>query len=330
MSGSTSRARRRSLVAAVVAIACWSQSAVVPSAGAAGTTGATVTATTSGGGSGSAGASGHGSLIISSILLGDGQSHGNGGGGHPGQAPQCEWRTLSDLDIVFLLNVAASMPELHDAGLFKALEPLRAGGLAPGLELQVLFCDGVPQTDQVRARPAAIGPSETASAARRQLLTRLPPPELSMSPQATRAVLVNHPVFAWIDPAQWQTTVRSTLDVNSTTVDVEATPIGLDLLTGEVDSGGRVLSCAGPGRPWDPDSTLSAEAQASGEGACVMRYTKLTGRKGRRSSWTGYAQLHWDGRYRVDGGPWQPLGSLFSLRLFDRRVQEAPTVIQQP
>jgi hypothetical protein len=62
----------------------------------------------------------------------------------------------------------------------------------------------------------------------------------------------------------------------------------------------------------------------------VLRYTKLTGVDGRRSSWTGYAKLDWQGRFRVDGGPWRPLGPLFSVRIFTRSVREAPTRIEQP
>jgi hypothetical protein len=279
-----------------------------------------------GGGSGSAGASGRGSTIISSILWG-GRTRGGSSGR---EVPPCAWRTLDELDVVFLVHVATSVPELQDAALFRALQPWLDGGLAPGLELQVLFCDGEPRTDQVRARPTVVGATEVATAARRQLVTRLPPPALQTSPPLGAAALVNHPVFAWVDPGQWSAPVSGTVSAGGTTVEVEAVAVALELVGGEADSGGRVVRCEGPGTPWQPSSQLSVEAQAAAPGACVLRYARLTGVQGRRSSWTGYAKLDWQGRYRVDGGPWQPLGPLFSLRIFTRSVREAPTRIEQP
>ncbi len=279
-----------------------------------------------GGGSGSAGATGRGSTIISTILWGGGPTGRRSG---TGTASLCRWHTLSDVELAFVLHVATSVPELQDAALFRALQPWVESGLAPGLELQVMLCGGEARTDQVRVRPAEIGATEVATAARHQLVTRLPPPALGMSPPLARPALVNHPVFAWIDPLQWSTPVTGTISAGGATVEVEAVAVALELVTGEADSGGRVRRCDGPGVPWRPAGEQTVEVQATASDACVLRYSKLTGVDGRRGSWIGYARLDWRGRYRVDGGPWRPLGPLSSLRIFTRSVRDAPTTIEQ-
>lgn len=282
-------------------------------------------AAATGGGSGSAGASGRGSTIISTILWG-GRPTGKRAGS--GADSRCRWHTLSDVELAFVVHVATSVPELQDAALFRALQPWLEGGLAPGLELQVMFCGGEARPDQVRVRPVEVGATEVATAARRQLVTRLPPPALAMSPPLPRPVLVNHPVFAWVDPLQWATPVTGTISAEGRTVEVEAVATALELVSGEADTGGQVRRCEEPGIPWQPAGELSVEAQAAEPGACVLRYSRRTGVEGRRASWIGYARLDWRGRYRVDGGPWLPLGPLSSLRIFTRSVHDAPTAIE--
>jgi hypothetical protein len=277
------------------------------------------------GGSGSASVTGGGSSIISTIL-GGGRSPGRRPGG---SLPACRWHTLTDLELAFVIQVATSMPELQDAALFQALQPLLQGGLAPGIDLQVLFCDGEPRTDQVRVRPLDPGSAGAIETARRTFVTRLPPPALEMSPPLGRAALVNQPVFTWVEPTQWQTPVTGTHTLDGITVDLEAVAVSLELAGGEADEAAERVFCDGPGVAWQPSSELSVQQQASSREACVIRYTKLTGVDGRRNSWLGYARLEWSGRYRINGGPWQPLGPLSSMRVFSRSVREAPTRIEQ-
>lgn len=312
-------AHRPARLVALIALGCLVCSQAPPS----GEAGA------SGGGSGSAGASARGSLIVSSILWGDHGRPGDGRAGGGGE-PRCSWHTLEESEVIFLLHVAAAEPELHDAALFRALSPWLEGGLAPGLELQVMFCDGEPRTDQVRVRPSVVSATEIATASRQELLTRLPPPELRTSPPASTPAVVNHPVFFWVEPAQWSSRVTATLSAGGRAVEVEAVPRGLVLYTGESGSGGRVTECPSGGTPPDPGSPQPIEVQARSAGSCVQRYTKVTGRDGRRDAWIGYAELRWRGRFRVDGGAWEPLGALSSVRTFAREVTEVPTVIEQP
>lgn len=71
---------------------------------------------------GGAGATGSGDEIITSILAAGSAS--GGGGSIPGSAttPVCRTHVLSDRQIIYLLHVAANMPELLEASFLDALE----------------------------------------------------------------------------------------------------------------------------------------------------------------------------------------------------------------
>lgn len=74
---------------------------------------------------GGAGATGRGDEIITSILAagsGHGGGPGGGGSGGGGTAPVCRTHVLSDRQILYLLHVASTMPELLQASFLEALE----------------------------------------------------------------------------------------------------------------------------------------------------------------------------------------------------------------
>ena len=287
-----------------------------------------------GGGSGS-GASGSGDTIISTILAG-GNSGSGGGGTNSDSAPRCYWRTLKDLELIFILHVAASMPELAEAPLFGAIAPHIENGLAPGLDLQVRYCDGVPQTRpaDVRVQVSLIDLTQVSQAVRSELVTKLTPPELSTSPPLDVPVLINEPVFNSVSASQWNSTVKTTLTRDGKLVHVEASPASLEVTSLEAGNDGKIIKCVGRGLAFDPNSPRSAGTQAVSPEACVLRYSQPTSTGGSRDKWWGYALMRWDGRYRLQDlggtGPWIDIGDLYSFRIFQRSVEELPTIIQHP
>ena len=303
--------RYRLWAAAAISLTCW----LITSPGA--------SAVGNGGGTG---ASSSGDTIISQIL---GPSEGSRRSG-TGDAPRCHWQTLTDRATLFIFHVAASLPELAEAPLFKAIGPHLTGGASSGLDIQVRFCDGAAQASNadVRAVPTQIATSTSLSQARSRMLTQLPPPDLHVSPQLNAQVLVNQPVFHSISSGQWSSTVTSTLRSSGDAVEVRASPSTVELASLEGGAGGRVTRCSGSGMPFAETIAATVEAQAAGADACVLRYTQPTGSHGNRDQWYGYVLMNWDGEYRINGGPWTALDGLFSVRFFGRTVRELATIIQ--
>lgn len=342
--------------------------------------------------SGGAGATAAGDEIITSILAaGSGTGGGVGPGGRHGTTPRCSTHVLSDRQIIYLLHVAANMPDLLRPSFLEALDAFTNTAVTahprgastgptttvtPGTppsttppntgppitgppntgppdtqpatttstlpvateptvtywELTVRICDGVADTMSVRPRTAstAVLGASVLAGDRLRHTTRLPPPVLRISPPprsgptgVISSTIVGEPVFFSADPPD---TVRETVPFGGRTVDVEARPDHLELFSGEPQSAGRVRRCNGLGSAYDPGSPASATRQASIEGACVLVFEHVTGFP-RRDVWHGYAALEWQGRYRVDGGPWLPLDGLFSTSVFAVSVGEVDTVI---
>lgn len=174
---------------------------------------------------GGAGATGHGDEIITSILAASSGTRGGSQGAGNHEVPVCRTHVLSDRQIVYLLHVAANMPELLEASFISALDDYTnttvtatdlprhstttTSAPAPGppstvlptttvpvvteptvtyWELAVRICDGVADTMSVRPRTvhtAVLGASAVAGARLRHS-TRLPPPVLQMSPPPRR------------------------------------------------------------------------------------------------------------------------------------------------
>lgn len=291
---------------------------------------------------GGAGATGEGDEIISSILASGGRRAGVGG---VSGRPTCRTHVLSDRQVVFLLHVAATMPELLDASFLRALEDYSNSTVVAGAadgdlavswwDLTVRICDGVADTMSVLPRTtdaADVGAAVLAGGLLRRR-TRLPPPRLVVTPPpraATTGVelstVVGEPVF-FSTPGT--PAVRQSITHAGRTVEVEAVPHHLELFSGQPGSADRVEVCEGLGIPWDPGSAASVRAQARDPRTCVLHFERATGGAS-RPTWTGYAALDWEGRYRVDGGAWNPLDGLFSTAVFDISVGEVDTVIESP
>ncbi len=308
-------------------------------------------------GGGGAGATGSGDEIISSILAasspGNSPSHAGGG-----SAPACHTSVLTDGQVVFLLQVAAAMPELLTASFLDAIDsyvglnvvvttgppaPTIEPGLEPGStytfwELTVRICDGIADTMSVRERTISDTTVAAAESVRGELRrqTRLPPPRISTSPppDPTRqdrriTALVGEPLFI---AAEQPGPVQSTITLGALSVEVEATATGIELFSGQHNDVGHSTDCGGFGARFDPESTATPSQQARAAGACVLRFERATG-DAVRDHWYAYALMHWNGRYRVydarrDSADWVALDGLFSLSLFNVAVSELDTAIE--
>src|SRR5256885_1822238 len=76
---------------------------------------------------------------------------------------------------------------------------------------------------------------------------RLPTPVIRWNPPSSTNVLVNVPVWLWLDPASWGAR-SATASVPALSVTATATPASLVFSTGD----GATVACAGPGTPWSP------------------------------------------------------------------------------
>ncbi|MFC5939960.1 hypothetical protein [Micromonospora harpali] len=100
-----------------------------------------------------------------------------------------------------------------------------------------------------------------AQAARSRL--RLPSPQIRTNPAIAPFVLVQVPVWLWVDPATWGAR-SATASVPGVSVTATATPTRVVWSFGD---GSDDLTCTGPGKPWKPGT----DPQASS--ACGHTYT---------------------------------------------------------
>lgn len=265
--------------------------------------------------------------IITSIL------RWNNGGSTSSKRPtgvRCTWRTLSASQLEWLVAMSVHGISIGQSSeLAELLVPLSGDGLPDG-ELQAYQCGT--EVREIRFVERVL-PLATTERLQRQMVTRLPAPDLRTSPVAGVAVPIGVPVFVAVEPSQWQT-VHASFAVDVTTAEVEATPVSLRVISG--DPRWELRECAGPGTVFAPGS--SGAEQAGRHGACTITYSSATARPGdspdqalgfaRPQRWLGSISVVWDARWRVDGGPWQPLGQIMRTRIFDRAVVEVTTGIE--
>lgn len=250
----------------------------------------------------------------------------------PAAHVRCSWRTLSARQLEWLVAMSArGIAKGETSELAELLVPLSGGGLPEG-ELQALQCGTEVHEIRFVERVLALA---TVEHLQRQMVTRLPAPDLVMSPSAGVAVPLGLPVFVAVDPGQWQP-VRARIDVDGTTAEVEAVPVSLRVISG--DPQWELRECPGPGRVYSAGS--SAVSQSALPDACTIRYSTATARPGtlprprpasgfdRPGRWLGTLSVVWDARWRVDGGDWQSLGPISRTRLFDREVIEVSSGIE--
>ena len=262
----------------------------------------------------------------------------SGGGARPssGTPPACAWRTLTDAQLEWLVSVAAQAVGLGlSTPLLDPLRPYLHGAELPDGDLQGYVCGW--DTYELRFVPATAERS-VREVLYRQMITRLPSPEPTLSPPAATVVPVGQPVFVSIERSLWQP-VEGTLTHDGVTAQVRAEPVGLRVITG--DPAAATASCDGPGRPFRGGSPASAAVQARDAEACTVVFRSASsGHRSPRSgdggddrrpdTWLGTVTVLWTAEWRIGDGPWIDLGTIPRTRLVARSARDLTTSLQAP
>jgi len=249
--------------------------------------------------------------------------------GGSGDAAACRWITFDDAQTEFLVAMAAAESVRPELGpLIDLLGAIEDPDTLAHADVQGWYCNGTTQAFQLVPRAAS---ADVATNLARRMITRLPPPQIVLSPPEASAVPVSQPVFISVPAHAWRP-ITAELTDGAIVAEVRATPVGLRAFPGVPDA--EVVTCEGPGRPFDPDSPSPVEAQARAPGACIVRHGAAThgagGRQlpGRPSSWIGTVTVLWSAEWRVAPGPWRSLGTIPRTRLVERVVAELSTSIE--
>lgn len=100
----------------------------------------------------------------------------------------------------------------------------------------------------------AVSLAALAQTARSRL--RLPSPQIRTNPATAPFVLVQVPVWLWVDPATWGAR-SATASVPGVSVTANATPTQVVWSFGD---GSDDLTCTGPGKPWRPGTDPQASS----------------------------------------------------------------------
>ena len=235
---------------------------------------------------------------------------------------RCTWSAVTDgtLEWIIAVGTSANGRPTPAGTLVDQLQALGADALLTRT-VQAERCNGGP-TGRFRIVPTVV---TTSTALTRTMVTRLPPPEPTQSPPASAPVLIGEPVFTWFTAPRWQP-VRAALRVGAVAAEVEAVPVGFRVVPGDPD--GPVVSCTGPGIPYDPADARSPLAQSRVWGRCATVFTAATDRPGRPAAWLGTVTVLWSARWRVVGGGWRTLGLIPRTRVLQRQVRQATTAIE--
>lgn len=98
----------------------------------------------------------------------------------------------------------------------------------------------------------------------------IPYPEAVTSPPAVGFAVVGTETWFWLDPADWVPR-QATACLPGACATIVATPVQLSVATGD----GDVVTCVGPGRPYDV--RVSHDAQAGAGDRCVHVYVEDSG-----------------------------------------------------
>lgn len=130
--------------------------------------------------------------------------------------------------------------------------------------------------------PAALMlPTPAVLAAQAEQQLQLPTPVISSNPRPGLPQLVQVPMWAWLDPAQF-TAKSATARVPGLSATVTATPISVQWNFGD----GSSISCAGPGSPFPTGGDPSAASPD-----CGHTYTRSSGANG---TYTVTATINWN------------------------------------
>jgi hypothetical protein len=246
-----------------------------------------------------------------------------------GASTPCRWITFDYAQTEFLVAMAAAESVRPGLGpLIDLLGSISDPDTLAHADLQGWYCDGTTLAFQLV--PRAPGADVATNLARR-MITRLPPPEIVVSPPPAAAVPVSQPVFISVPAHAWQP-ITAELSDGAIVAEVRATPVGLRAFPGVPDA--EAVTCEGPGRPFDPASTASVDAQSRAPGACTVRHGLATHAAGghqlpgRPDAWIGTVTVLWNAEWRVAPGPWRSLGTIPRTRLVERSVAELSTSIE--
>lgn len=139
----------------------------------------------------------------------------------------------------------------------------------------------------------------------------LPLPAPRTSPPLTADQLVGLDTWLWLDT--WAP-VTATATLGGVAATVEATPTTVRWDLGD----GTVRTCAGPGRPWQPDDT--------GDGACRHTWVQASA-AAPGGTFPVTATVAWHVTWRSTTGATGDLGTLTSVATAAARVVEAQAVI---
>ncbi|WP_239648828.1 hypothetical protein [Nocardiopsis chromatogenes] len=158
----------------------------------------------------------------------------------------------------------------------------------------------------------AFDPVALADAARDAM--HLPGPGLNTSPGADAPVLVQVPVWLWVDEEVWEP-VTAEAEVPGGAVSVTATPTSADWSMGD----GEVVTCSGPGRPYAPGRDDPASASPD----CGHTYTRAS-----TGDYTVAVEVTWSVSWEATDGTGGELAPLFTEADTEVDVVESQGLVQ--
>lgn len=169
---------------------------------------------------------------------------GNGPGGGDSGGDDCDWRVWVEDDFEFLIwdNSTDPPTTLHSA-TGRWLDRI-----CPGDGFDASYPEGG------LVDPVALAQQALASVG-------IAAPVISTSPSAADRLYVQVPTWLWVEDSWWRP-YEATARAGRVTSTVTARPVRTSWSLGD----GETVTCAGPGRPWQPGL-----AESSGD--CVHTYT---------------------------------------------------------
>lgn len=141
----------------------------------------------------------------------------------------------------------------------------------------------------------------------------LPSPRIVSSPAPDSLVLVNTPLWLWVESSEWQSE-SATAELDSWSLTVTATPVRTLWSMGE----GTTVECEGPGTPYDPDThDPAAESPDCGH---VYRVSSDDSPGGTH---TVTVQVLWDTGWSFSDGDSGSLNQLISTSQAELTVRES-------
>lgn len=145
----------------------------------------------------------------------------------------------------------------------------------------------------------------------------LPPPEIETSPGPDSLVLVNTPVWLWVDSRTWAPESASA-EVPGWSLEVTATPVTTTWTLGD----GTRIECDGPGTPYDP--AVHAPDTASPD--CGHVYTRSSaGSAG--GTYTVTVEVAWDTAWEFSDGASGELNQVSTVTQVELEVAESQGLV---